>query len=132
MPKFKCESTRALQITILIWIGRKHLSLFRMPIHWNILFDILFIWNFQGRCSSKVSPRKLISATLSMLTLSIFNVKFYNTICVVYAFWVQCCICILRTRSLYHIHKMMSYNEIWCHASTKGGFYSSGKLTLTI
>ncbi len=69
MPKFKCESTRELLISNLVWIGRKCLRLFKMPIHWDILFDNLFIWHFHVRCSSRVSPRKLNSETRSIINI---------------------------------------------------------------
>ncbi len=58
-------------MTCLVWFGKKCLNLFRIHIHYDILFDILFTWHFQVRCSSKVSPRKLNSATLS-------NINFVN------------------------------------------------------
>ena len=57
---------------IFILSGNNRLSLFRISIILEHLFEIFLMWLCQFNCSLKLIPRKLNSSTLSMYVLSIF------------------------------------------------------------
>ncbi len=52
--------------------GRKHLSLFKIPIDFDILFNNLSQWLFQLKFLLRIKPRKLKSCTFSITVLSVF------------------------------------------------------------
>ena len=57
---------------IFILRGNNRLSLFKIPIILEHLFEIVLMWLCQFNCSLKLIPRKLNSSTLSIYVLSIF------------------------------------------------------------
>ena len=57
---------------IFILRGNKRLSLFRIPIVLEHLFEFFSMWLCQFNCSLKLIPRKINSSTLSIFVLSIF------------------------------------------------------------
>ena len=73
MPLFKCGNTSELYNIIFMLRGNNSLSLLRIPIVLEHLFEIFSIWLFQFNCSLKVNPRKLNSCTLSIFMLPIFS-----------------------------------------------------------
>ena len=55
-------------------VGKKFFKRHMIPNVLAILFEIFWMWGFQLRCSSIVSPRKLNSMTLSIGSKFIFSV----------------------------------------------------------
>ncbi len=64
--------------------GRMFLSLFKMPMFLNIVFEILSTWLFQFKCWLIVSPRKLKSDTYSIIVSSIY---IWNGVMFLCALW---------------------------------------------
>ena len=71
--------------------GNRSFNLFKTPVIFEHLFEILSVCFFHFKLVSIVNPKKLNSSTFSMLMPSIFNVR--------------CCICFLGMKS--HIFRFV-------------------------